>query len=261
MTTIIGSVFKRKDEQWVARYMHNGIRKQVYGADEKTATRKRQEIVDSLNGRTWNESNGVETYEVNGSHKSSINIETIKFDKTISMSLSEWLYKWLDTWIKPFTSAPTTRGYEIFIDKHIIPEIGSIKLNDLSEQLFQDFFDAKLLCGRKDGKGGGLSKQTLINMRFMLKASMAKAIDENLIPINFMSGIKIKRDSIKTINVLDLEEEESLIKTCIKSDKLILFGIIISLRIGLQIGELLALKWRAIDLENKKIHIRQTLSR
>lgn len=57
------------------------------------------------------------------------------------------------------------------------------------------------------------------------------------------------------------EEQECLTEACRNYRSLSAFGIILALRTGVQLCELLALRWSDIDFCNKEIHIRQKVIR
>jgi integrase len=56
-------------------------------------------------------------------------------------------------------------------------------------------------------------------------------------------------------------EQSSLEKFLIAAESLFSVGVLISLFLGIRIGELCALKWKDVDLAAKEIHVRHTLQR
>ena len=50
-------------------------------------------------------------------------------------------------------------------------------------------------------------------------------------------------------------------KCCLDSNDLKLFGIIVCLNTGIRLGELCALKWKNIDLNERVIYIKHTIQR
>lgn len=243
MMAAVGSVYQRQDGRWVAVYSLNGKRKMVYGKTKEDAILKRQRVLDELNGSLC--MNDVKTSKANVS----------------VMPLGEWLNKWLITYIKPYKSASTYTGYEVYINKHVIPALGGIQLCALNPKIFQQFFYEKSKNGRLDGKPGGMSPKSMENMKFMLVSALRKAVENELIVENHASSI-ITDDIIKKEAVaLSTDEEARLIVACKKYHNISAFGIIMALSAGLQIGELLALQWTDIDMVNKSIHVKNLLNR
>ena len=78
--------------------------------------------------------------------------------------------------------------------------------------------------------------------------------------------LKIKKITLpkaekRKVKILSNKEKEKLEKYCLEVNTLKSLGIIICLNTGLRIGEICALKWKNIDLEEKRIYIEQTIQR
>ena len=78
--------------------------------------------------------------------------------------------------------------------------------------------------------------------------------------------LKIKKITLpkaekRKVKILSHKEKEKLEKYCLRVNTLKSLGIIICLNTGLRIGEICALKWKNIDLEEKRIYIEQTIQR
>ena len=78
--------------------------------------------------------------------------------------------------------------------------------------------------------------------------------------------LKIKKITLpkaekRKVKILSHQEKEKLEKYCLEVNTLKSLGIIICLNTGLRIGEICALKWKNIDLEEKVIYIEQTIQR
>ena len=91
------------------------------------------------------------------------------------MTLAEWLDKWYDLYAKPFLKTSTLVSYNGYIENHIKPFIGQIKLSDLNGLVLQKFFNEKYKSGRLDNKGG-LSEKTVLNIRQMLQLLSEKLL-------------------------------------------------------------------------------------
>ena len=65
----------------------------------------------------------------------------------------------------------------------------------------------------------------------------------------------------KDIYVLSQAEQQHLEESLERDSSLTALGILITLNTGLRIGELCALKWEDIDLENRVIHIKSSIIR
>ena len=73
--------------------------------------------------------------------------------------------------------------------------------------------------------------------------------------------ITLPKAEKRKVKILSNKEKEKLEKYCLEENTLKSLGIIICLNTGLRIGEICALKWKNIDLEEKVIYIEQTIQR
>lgn len=176
------------------------------------------------------------------------------------MTLAEWLDLWYELYVKPFVKESTLVSYECYINKHIKPTIGSMKLTALNGIILQEFFNEKYKSGRLD-KTGGLASKTVLNIRQMLHAALKSALDNDLIPKNYVEQVKLHRLRTPETRVLTLDEQARLINILETFPDEYSIGVLLCLSTGIRIGEMCALKWCCIDYNKKVIKIRQTLQR
>lgn len=153
----------------------------------------------------------------------------------------------------------TENKYQIILDKHILPELGGLRLSQLSSSLINEFLDRKLNDGRLDG-AGGLSASYVSTMRVIIIAALKYGVDEKLcLPLR--TPVHKPMSSKKEITILSEDccavLEQSLM---VQFDRDAL-GILISLHTGMRIGEICALRWGDVDFENKIIKVRHTVAR
>ena len=144
-----GTVRQRKDGRWEGRivigYDDNGYpkTKNVLAKTKKECVEKLQKLKEECGG--------------------------LKPEKVRSeMSFGDWLTYWYKNHSKPKIRPTTQETYESRIRLHIIPEIGSIPLNKLTQNDLQQFYGRLKKSGRKrftDKYGEGLSDRTLLHRR------------------------------------------------------------------------------------------------
>ena len=105
-----------------------------------------------------------------------------------------------------------------------------------------------------------LSPKTVRDIVAKLKSIIKYYEDE------YNTDLKIKQMSLpklekNKVRILANKEKEKLEEYCLNDKTLKSLGIMISLNTGLRIGEVCALKWENIDLEEKMIHVKKTLQR
>ena len=132
------------------------------------------------------------------------------------MTLAEWLRIWLDTYCRNTLRPSTFVNYEIYLDKHITPTIGNIRLTDLNAVILQQFYNDKLKNGNLLTKGG-LKPKTLRNMHNMLHKALGQAYRMDMIPKNPADFVSIPRQNKQERKYLTVEEQQ-LLQRNLKSD-------------------------------------------
>lgn len=179
--------------------------------------------------------------EKNEIRKKQIVKEKIKQDKT--MFITD-IYSWLQS-TKIYCKQSTYSHYEYTVYSKLIPEFGEYKKNQMSRDLINHFTE-KLL-------NDGLEPKTVRDILTILN----QILKYGNIQIQIIMP-KIKR---KKIQIYTKEDQEILEKELIKNINESNFGIYLCLYTGLRIGEICALKWENIDLNNNIIKIQKTLIR
>ena len=233
-----GSIRKRKNGTWEGRYTigydARGRQKQlsVYG-------KTRAEVARKLNEKTAAIQNG--TYIIPRDH-----------------TLLEWLENWLTTYAYIKVRASTYASYQAYINNHIAPYIGGVKLQKLTTEQLQLFFNEKAKNGRLDGKGG-LSPKTIRNLYNMLHEALQQAVTNKYLSVNVSEGVVLPSHQTPDIVVFKPEEQAAILEAC-KKERLG-FAIELDFMTGLRIGELCALKWSDFDFTEKIFDVRRTLQR
>ena len=153
----------------------------------------------------------------------------------------------------------TINKYQSLIDTHIMPELGLIRITDLSATQINAFLEKKLTSGRIDGSGG-LSPSYVRSIMLVISAAVKYAVDEQLcLPLK--SNI-CKPASVKTeLLILSLEEQRKLETALLNKFDMTCAGIFISLHTGLRIGEICGLAWDDVDFDAMVIRVRHTVAR
>lgn len=121
-------------------------------------------------------------------------------------------------------------------------------LNELDAKAINDFFaNLKSSLGNKSLKG------IYLVLRMIVKDA---GLDASL--LSCLNGFK---DTRKKIDVLNKSEHRKLLKYVDEHFTFINLGFLITISTGVRIGEICALKWEDVDLENNLIHINKTLQR
>lgn len=182
----------------------------------------------------------------------------ISSKQTKERTFSEILQLWLCN-NRLRQKGATEHKYRTIIDKHIEPEIGSLKLSKISAVTINSLLERKLKFGRID-KSGGLSPSYVRTMASIIQSALQFAVDEGYCQPLKSTVCKPPLEK-KDLRILTKDEQEQLEAFLYSSVDLVGVGIMISLYAGLRIGEICALSWEDIDLASGIIHIRHTIAR
>ena len=203
-------------------------------------------------------------------HSARLQFQKGAYKEPDTITVGEWLIKWLNEYQKGAIKISTFISYEGYINNHIIPAFGNIKLLKLRVDTVNKFYKEKLNSGRCDTykdaesgelkiKEGGLSAKTIREMHNVLHKSFLQAVKNGIMDKNIIELVDPPKVSKKEIKVFTFEEQQRLMKEAQnhRLGNLILFA----LYTGMRRGELLGLIWSDIDFEQKHFTIKRTLNR
>lgn len=167
---------------------------------------------------------------------------------------------WIKT--KQFETRETTFGnYCSKLKNHIIPLLGDIPCDKFNNKLLQQF---AYWASQKGGANQrGLSEKTIKDTLILIKSIIRDGQEEGVFPDFVIGRTKVpKKLCLETTKKTYTEEEyKKIIKYLLDHMTTQGLGILIGIYTGMRIGEICALKWEDIDLENKLIRVNKTVSR
>lgn len=163
----------------------------------------------------------------------------------------------MEIWFKersPYWKPTTCATYRSMADKYIIPGIGHVHVRDMNEEMMEKF----LVEIRKDKN---LSNRYLRNICSIIIRAMRyvkrKRRYEMEIPEN--SVFPVRQEQIIPPCEKELMVLEKYLSQHLEDDTCL--GILIAYHTGMRLGEICALTWEDIDLEDEVIYIRRNLQR
>ena len=172
------------------------------------------------------------------------------------MLFGEWIDFWYRTYCKHTIRVTTQLEYENRIYKHIIPEIGSIPLNQLTQSDLQQFYAREKSDGRKiraDVYGTGLSDRVIRAIHANCRSALEKAVQEGLIKTNPAIGCKLPPKKSREMKVLTQNETVRFLNRAKEEGYYELF--LLELGTGMRRGEILALKWSDLNFKTGELQI------
>lgn len=134
------------------------------------------------------------------------------------------------------------------------------ELSELNTDILQDFFNYEMEYGNKK-TGTALSAKTLHNIKLMLHKSLKKAVELELIRMNYAEFVELPHVKKPQICTLSHSEYSELMRELEHSDERLYFGVYLSMSTGMRLGEVLGLRWSDVDLDNNVLHIERTVNR
>jgi len=154
---------------------------------------------------------------------------------------------------------PSTHSrYRKMLKNHILQGIGGCRLHKLSGTIIDRFAKDMLNGGRIDKKGG-LSPKTVRDMLSVINSVVDYARERHKAIKEFK--ITYPKSKKRPMRVLSQQEQAALEKNLIGNPDIYKIGILLSLYTGLRVGEVCALRWKDISLENGTVTVNKTLQR
>ena len=233
-----GSIRKRKDGRWEGRY--------TAGYDAKTGKR----IIKNVLGKTQAEVKEKLKKAMEECAGLDISQDGEKY------TVATWLQTWYELYAKPNVRTATANRYELIIEQYVIPRIGSVKLKKLTSRQLQKLYKELLEGGRihiGKGQGKGLSSTTVRSVHLMLHTALERAVKERLIPRNPTEDCIAPKPRKVEMQILPPDSMHAYLEAAKARGVLPMFYL--ELVTGLRKGELVALRWEDVDIQNKTISV------
>ena len=236
-----GSLFQRKDGRWEGRvmigYNENGNpkTKSVFAHTKGECEEKLERLKAECGRRN----------------------DRMKPD----MNFGDWMDLWYQYFCKPRLRITTQACYEGRIYTHIIPEIGHIPLNKLTQNDLQQFYARIKRTGRKknvEKKGTALSDRSVRSCHAACRSALEKAVEEGLIQRNPSIGCKLPPKKGAEMKILTQAEITRLLIQADYEGYYEMF--LLELTTGMRRGELLGLKWQDLNTDTGELKIVRQLT-
>jgi integrase len=174
------------------------------------------------------------------------------------LTVANWLQRWLDNCVANNLSPKTVESYEHELCCYVIPSLGGIRLTELRPHHIQGFISKELSEGRKRGVGG-LSPRTVQYHYRILSKALDDAMKMGLAAANPCKSVTPPRRTHYDIPTLGPDDLSRLLNAIRHSSYYLVYHTL--LLTGLRRNELLALKWKDLDLELACIYVSHSLQR
>ena len=232
-----GSIRKRKDGRWEGRYVAghdaNGkpIRRNVLGKTQAEVRAKLRLAIEAA--------------------------ETLDVARAGEYTVEKWVRTWYELYSKPNIREKTQAYYETFINRHIIPILGGIKLEKLTGRDIQRMYNevrahGRIRAAQKDSNPG-MSASYVRGLHMMMHNCLNRAVKERLILRNPTEDCIVPKVEKTEMKILKPEDIGAYLKEADRRGVMAIFYL--ELCTGLRKGELTALLWEDLNVEAKTISV------
>lgn len=172
---------------------------------------------------------------------------------TSKTTLSEFLDRW-ETWASTQVSAKTLERYKGLATHHIRPHLGSLRVQRLKTVHFAELYGR---LQKPKPEGAGLAPKTVGHTHRLLHRIFDCAVKWGVITNNPVSLADPPRVTRREITILSPDQIDTVI-TALR-DRYLHPITVIALATGMRRGEIVALRWRDIDLDGGKIRVERSL--
>lgn len=192
------------------------------------------------------------------------------------VTVGEWVERWLPL-VKPTVVIRTYDYYHKFCKNYIVPQLGDVKVKDLSVVMLQEFLNR--LVVEPGVKGKPLAPKTVNGIRATLVNMLTVAEDSKIIADNPAKKTKQLKVKEKEVIALSADQLRKIIEVA-GTKEYIYFGckqvyeeddgmrylrwctyylVVLAIATGMRQGEVFGLAWDNIVFENSMLIVKQNL--
>lgn len=231
------NIRKRKDGRWEGRY--------TAGYDQNG-----KRIIKNVLGRTQAEVKAKLSVAIAESQQ-------LDVSRSGEYTVAEWLRLWFELYAKPNIRPSTAGHYRRAMEEYTIPRIGHIKLNKLTsreiQKLYKDLLENGRLRKKQRKKHPGLSGSTVRRVHIMLHSALDQAVKERLLIRNPADSCVVPKVQHQEMKTLQPEDLKAYLHAAERRNTLAMFYL--ELVSGIRKGELVALQWEDLDVEQRTISV------
>ena len=232
-----GNIRKRKDGRWEGRY--------TAGYDQRV-----KRIIKNVLGRTQAEVKSKLSVAIAESQQ-------LDVSRSGEYTVAEWLRLWFELYAKPSIRPSTAGYYRRAMEEYTAPRIGSVKLNKLTsweiQKLYKDLLENGRTREQQRKKKPGLSGSTVRGVHTMLHSALDRAVKERLLIRNPADSCVVPKVQHQEMKTLQPEDLKAYLDAAEKRGALAMFYL--ELVSGIRKGELVALQWADLDVEQRTISV------
>ena len=163
----------------------------------------------------------------------------------------DYIQSWLYDTHRHEVQNPSFEVGETIVRVHLIPYFQSIPLSKITAYDIDQLYTQKL--------NDGLANATVKKIHNLLSKALQKAVKWGLIKNNPAKDASPPSIHKTPKQIWSLEEAKTFLEICERENTLIPF--LLAIFTGMRRGEILALRWKNVDLDKGVIHVEESLAR
>lgn len=169
-------------------------------------------------------------------------------------TLTEFLDRWERDWAANNVSPKTLERYGELMRAHVKPHLGAARIQKLKPVHFAELY-AKLQ--RPKPEGAGLAPRTVGHVHRLLHRAFGHALRWGLVAVNPIAAAEAPRVERTELEILSQDQVKEVLQKLRGQTVYRLAAMAIGT--GARRGELLALRWKDVDLDGARVRVEQSL--
>lgn len=180
------------------------------------------------------------------------------------MTVRAWVVYWQEIYDKPKSRPTTYAAHDYVFKNHILPGLGDMRLAELTESVVGAFLDNRKRFGSHRPESTnypGLGDDAMRHIHRLLQQCLDQAVEDRKMKKNPARAFHYTKPKTVKANILSALEVEDYLDAAAQLGYLPMF--LLALTAGLRQGELIALKWSDLNVQEGTltIHERRAVER
>jgi len=172
------------------------------------------------------------------------------------LTVAEYLRQWLEH-VEQARAGATHQRYEYIVGRYLLPHLGSVRLQQLQPFHVQQTYDLLLERGGRDGRP--LAPGTVALIHRILRRALKQAVRWQLVARNVCEQVDLPAAPRGRPAGLDPEQARVLLDHARSAGGWLWAFVALGVATGCRRGELLALRWSDVDLDQGAAAVRRSL--
>ncbi|WP_306569159.1 site-specific integrase [Faecalispora jeddahensis] len=174
------------------------------------------------------------------------------------MTVREWVAHWQEVYDKPKSRPTTYAAHDYVFKNHILPGLGDVRLAELTEAVIGAFLENRKHLGSHRPESAnypGLGDDAMRHIHRLLQQCLDQAVEDCKMEKNPARAFHYAKPKAVKANVLSALEIEDYLDAAAQLGYLPMFTL--ALTAGLREGELIALKWSDLNMEEHTLTVHE----